>query len=168
MRVQLFTIHGLPVGKISIMARPRGGDWLIDEIMALRSADVDILISLLTPNEIIELDLEEEAEYCCRQELIYLSFPITDRSTPPFSENTFDFLEQLHRQMSAGKHVVVHCRQGLGRAALIAASVLVIAGFSTEQAFESLSSVRGYSVPETEEQRAWVEAFSRSHRSFVD
>ena len=85
MRVQLYTIHGLPVGKISIMARPRGGDWLIDEIMALRSADVDILISLLTPDEIIELDLEEEAEYCRRQELIYLSFPITDRSTPPFS-----------------------------------------------------------------------------------
>jgi protein-tyrosine phosphatase len=168
MRVQLHTIHELPAGKLSIMARPRGGDWLIDEIMALGSAGVDILVSLLTPNEIMELELGEEAEYCRRQELIYLSFPITDRSTPPFSENTFDFLEQLHRQMSAGKHVVVHCRQGLGRAALIAASVLVIAGFSTEQAFESLSSVRGYSVPETEEQLAWVEAFSRSHRSSND
>jgi protein-tyrosine phosphatase len=166
MRVQLYSIQGLPTGQVSIMARPRGGDWLLDEIKALRSANVDVLVSLLTPDEVMELDLGEEAEYCRRQDVIYLSFPILDRSTPPFSERTFTLLEQLHRQVSAGKHVAVHCRQGLGRAALIAASVLVLAGFSSDQAFELLSSVRGYPVPETEEQRAWVVAFSRSNRSF--
>jgi protein-tyrosine phosphatase len=166
MRVQLYSIQGLPTGQVSIMARPRGGDWLLDEIKALRSANVDVLVSLLTPDEVMELDLGEEAEYCRRQDVIYLSFPILDRSTPPFSERTFTLLEQLHRQVSAGKHVAVHCRQGLGRAALIAASVLVLAGFSSDQAFELLSSVRGYPVPETEEQRAWVAAFSRSNRSF--
>ena len=166
MRVQLYSIQGLPTGQVSIMARPRGGDWLLDEIKALRSANVDVLVSLLTPDEVMELDLGEEAEYCRRQDVIYLSFPILDRSTPPFSERTFTLLEQLHRQVSAGKHVAVHCRQGLGRAALIAASVLVLAGFSPDQAFERLSIVRGYPMPETEEQRAWVAAFSRSNRSF--
>jgi hypothetical protein len=50
----------------------------------------------------------------------------------------------------------------------MAASVLVLAGFSSDQAFELLSSVRGYPVPETEEQRAWVVAFSRSKGSFPD
>ena len=112
----------------------------------------------------MELDLSEEAESCRHQEVIYLSFPIPDRQTPPFSEKTFTFLEQLHRYISAGKHIAVHCRQGLGRAALMAASVLVLAGFSPDQAFERLSSVRGYPVPETEEQRVWVVAFSRSQR----
>lgn len=80
------------------MARPRGGDWLLDEIKAIRLADVGILVSLLTPDEVMELDLREEAESCRRQEVIYLSFPIPDRKTPPFSERTFTFLEQLHRQ----------------------------------------------------------------------
>jgi len=166
MRAQLYSMQGLPVGQVSIMARPRGGDWLLDEIKAIRSADVDVLVSLLTPDEVMELDLREEAECCRRQDVIYLSFPILDRSTPPFSESTFTFLEQLHKQVSAGKHVALHCRQGLGRAALMAASVLVLTGFSTDQAFELLSSVRGYLVPETEEQHAWVVAFSRSQRSF--
>jgi len=50
----------------------------------------------------------------------------------------------------------------------MAASVLVLTGFSPDQAFERLSVVRGYPVPETEEQRAWVVAFSRSQRSFPD
>jgi protein-tyrosine phosphatase len=166
MHAQLYSIQGLPTGQISIMARPRGGDWLLDEIKALRPADVDILVSLLTPDEIMELDLREEAAYCRGQEVTYLSFPIPDRGTPPFSERTFTFLEQLHRQVGAGKHIAVHCRQGLGRAALIAASVLVLAGFSPDEAFERLSFVRGCPVPETEEQRAWVMAFSRSQRSF--
>ena len=165
MRAQLYSIRGLPAGQVSIMARPRGGDWLLDEVKALREAGVAVLVSLLTPDEVMELDLREEAECCGRQEVIYLSFPIPDRKSPPFSESTFTFLEQLQRQVSAGKHVALHCRQGLGRAALMAASVLVLTGFSPEQALERLSSVRGYLVPETQEQRAWVAAFSRAQRS---
>lgn len=168
MHAQVYSTQGLPVGQVSIVARPRGGDWLPDEMKAIRSAGVDILVSLLTPHEVTELDLREEAACCRRQEVIYLSFPIPDRSTPPFSESTFAFLEQLHRQVAAGKHVAVHCRHGLGRAALMVASVLVLTGFSPDQAFERLSLVRGYPVPETEEQRAWVVAFSRSQRSFPD
>jgi protein-tyrosine phosphatase len=165
MHVQLYSIQELPAGQVSIMARPRGGDWLLDEVKALREAGVSVLISLLTPDEVIDLDLIEEAECCSRQEVTYLSFPIPDRSIPPFAESTFIFLKQIQRQVSAGKHVVLHCRQGLGRAALIAASVLVLIGFSPDQALERLSSVRGYSVPETEEQRAWVVAFSQYQRS---
>src|SRR6266567_3098967 len=124
MRAQLYSIQGLPAGRISIMARPRGGDWLLDEIKALREASVDVLVSLLTPAEVMEFDLREEAE-CCR-------------------------------------------RQGLGRAALMAASVLVLTGFSPGQAFALLSRARGYPVPETEEQRAWVVAVSRDQRSLPD
>lgn len=168
MRAQLYSIQGLPAGRISIMARPRGGDWLLDEIKALREAGVDVLVSLLTPGEVMEFDLREEAESCRRQEVIYLSFPIPDRSIPPFSASTFTFLEQLKGQVSAGKHIAFHCRQGLGRAALIAASVLVLTGFSPGQTFELLSLARGYPVPETEEQRAWVVAFSRDQRSLPD
>ncbi len=168
MRAQLYSIQGLPAGRISIMARPRGSDWLLDEIKALREAGVDVLVSLLTPAEVMEFDLREEAECCRRQEVIYLSFPIPDRSIPPFSASTFTFLEQLKGQVSAGKHIAFHCRQGLGRAALMAASVLVLTGFSPSQAFALLSRARGYPVPETEEQRAWVVAVSRDQRSLPD
>ena len=164
MRGSLYTIENLPTGKISIMARPRGGDWLIDEIKALRSRGVDILVSLLTAAEVQELDLTEEAACCLQQGMMYLSLPITDRSVPPFVEQTFLFLQRLQTWLSEGKHITFHCRHGLGRAVLMAASLLVLTGFTPEQAFEQLSQARGYVVPETEEQRVWVRAFFQSQR----
>ncbi|HKF37454.1 MAG TPA: hypothetical protein VKB35_11195 [Ktedonobacteraceae bacterium] len=36
MRAQLYSMQGLLTGQVSIMARTRGGDWLFDEIKALR------------------------------------------------------------------------------------------------------------------------------------
>ena len=163
MRAQLYSIQELPAGQVSIMARPRGGDWLLDEAKALREAGVDVLVSFLTPEEVAELDLTEEAECCSRQEIIYLAFPVQDRSVPPFSASTFTFIDQLSIYLSEGKHVTLHCRQGLGRAALMAASLLVLNGFSPDQAFDLLSKARGCPVPETEEQRTWVVAFSQRH-----
>lgn len=161
MRAQLYSVQGLLTGQVSVMARPRGGDWLADEVKALREAGVDVLVSLLTPAEESEFDLTLEATCCQAEKIIYLSLPIIDYSVPPFSANTFAFIEQMYIHLSAGKHIALHCRQGLGRAVLMAACLLVLAGFSPEQAFEQLSKARGYPVPETEEQRAWVVAFAR-------
>jgi protein-tyrosine phosphatase len=160
MPTQLYSIQGLPTGQLSIMARPRGGGWLLDEIEALRASDVDVLVSLLTSTEVSEFDLAEEAVCCHSQGITYLSFPIPDRGVPAFSAQTFTFVEQLGAYLSEGKHIALHCRQGLGRVALIAASVLVLSGLAPDQAFELLTKAKGYPVPETEEQRAWVVAFS--------
>ncbi len=64
MRAPLYSVQGLLTGKVSIMAHPRGGDWLLDEAKAMRAAGVDVLISFLTPQEVMEFDLKEETEYC--------------------------------------------------------------------------------------------------------
>ncbi|BCL77909.1 hypothetical protein ccbrp13_03740 [Ktedonobacteria bacterium brp13] len=89
MRAQLYSMQGLPNGQISIMARPRGGDWLIDEVRALDEAGVDVVVSLLTREEESELDLLDEAHYCQEQGLTYFSLPILDRSVPPSAIKVF-------------------------------------------------------------------------------
>jgi protein-tyrosine phosphatase len=66
-----------------------------------------------------------------------------------------------HAILSKGKHIAIHCRQGIGRSALIAASVLVLSGFAPDKAFDLLSKARGYTLPETEEQRTRVIAFAQ-------
>lgn len=45
MRAEIYTIGDLARGRLSIMARPRGGDWLADEMQSLRDAGVDALVS---------------------------------------------------------------------------------------------------------------------------
>lgn len=161
---RLYTVRQLPAGKVSIMPHPRGGDWLADEMKALYYEGVDVMVSLLTPEEVGELDLRSEAEVCQHLGIAYFSYPIPDHHVPPFSDDTLALLEQLRDLLAQGKHVVAHCHMGLGRSALIAACVLVLSGLTPERACQELSAVRGYNVPETEEQRAWVRAFPRRYR----
>ncbi len=168
MRAQLYSIHDLPTGQVSIAARPRGGDWLIDEMKALHEAGVDVLVSLLTQIEEIELGLNEEASACHHQNIAYLNFPIEDRCVPPFTASTFAIIEQLSGQLSDGKHIALHCRQGLGRSVLIAACLLVCTGITPDQACNLLTQARGCPVPETEEQRAWIVSFSEQHNHLLE
>lgn len=63
--VSLFNVYECGLARLSIARRPRGGDWLIDELRALKDDDgVRILVSMLSPEEEIELDLTAEAECC--------------------------------------------------------------------------------------------------------
>lgn len=81
MLTPVFWIPTPAPGRVGIMARPRGHDWLEDEIAGLARQDVSALISLLTPAEQHELGLTEEGAICARQQIAYLSLPIGDRQT---------------------------------------------------------------------------------------
>ena len=79
---------------------------------------------------------------------------------------TLRFIEDLDGDLAAGKNVSIHCRQGIGRAGLVAASLLVARGMQPAGAFERISLARGVAVPETAEQRAWVEALASELAAF--
>jgi protein-tyrosine phosphatase len=67
-------------------------------------------------------------------------------------------------ELWAGKTVAVHCRMGIGRSALIAACLLKSQGIGVDEAFAMISRARGFSVPDTEEQREWVQGFAACRR----
>lgn len=160
MRAELYEIARGAAGTLSVMARPRGGDWLPDEIHAWRDARVDVIVSLLTRDEQQELELFEEASLCQRCSLIYISYPIPDRGVPSQISDAKPVIEALARHVTAGRHVAIHCRMGIGRSAMIAAATLVALGETSEQAFAMIQEARGCEVPDTLEQRQWVERFS--------
>lgn len=62
MRPTLYTISRSGAGRLSTMARPRGGEWLFDEFQDLAMAGVTVVVSMLTDAEIAELGLEREAD----------------------------------------------------------------------------------------------------------
>lgn len=145
------------------MSRPRGGDWLEDEVRSLCAAGVDVVVSLLEREEITELDVVNEQAFCETNGIRFLSFPIKDRGVPPLNRKTVDFIRLLAEILSEGKTVVIHCRQGIGRSALIAASILVVKGVDVNLAFERVATARGCPVPDTQEQREWVDKFAYTH-----
>ena len=66
-------VEGPLPGKLTRAARPRGGDWLDDEIAGGRRAGVDVLLSLLTADEEREFDLKDRARKNTSME--YIAFP---------------------------------------------------------------------------------------------
>jgi protein-tyrosine phosphatase len=138
--------------------RPRGRDWLADEGQAWQQAGLEQVVSFLTPEEVADLDLSQEAAWCQAHAITFLSFPIPDRGVLPSRHAPLTLVHHLEQALAAGQRIAVHCRQGIGRPALLAACVLVAAGEEPDTAFQQLSAARGCAVPETVEQREWVQA----------
>jgi protein-tyrosine phosphatase len=159
MRTELNWIPGPTAGRLAIMPRPRGGDWLEEEVLSWHSAGVDTVVSLLTPSEVADLDLAQEKALCEAHGMYFLTFPIPDRSVPSSKETLLNLVKELATLLTDGKTVVIHCRQGIGRAALVAICLLVQAGLDPETATARVSVARGYSVPETLEQKRWIAEF---------
>ena len=159
---QLFWIEGPWEGKLALAARPRGGEWLEDEMLAWRQAGVDSVLSLLTEQEEADLRLEEEGERVRAQDMKFLSLPIEDRQVPRSPTELAGTLEILNDELSRGKNVVIHCRQGVGRSGLVGACLMIAAGMNAQTAIDRLSAGRGVSIPETAEQRRWIDYYAGS------
>ena len=147
--------------QLAIMPKPRAGDWLADEINGLRQEGIDILVSLLTIDEIYELNLKKEPEMCQVYDIEFISFPILDRKVPTSITKTMQLSHTLLMQIQHGKKVAVHCRAGIGRSALIVASILVRAGIEPVKAYEIITKSRGLLVPDTKAQKQWLDIFAQ-------
>jgi protein-tyrosine phosphatase len=151
---------------VAIMPKPRAGDWLEDEIKGLSLIGVNILVSLLTADEVYELGLKEEHKICHSHGIQFLSFPITDRDVPSSVAETIQLSQFLLTQIIRGKKVAIHCRAGIGRSALMAACILVCSGIEPQRAYEIIAKSRGLKVPDTEAQKQWL--YDRSPNFSLD
>jgi protein-tyrosine phosphatase len=147
-------------GRLGVMPRPRGGDWLEDEVRALREQGVDVLASLLTPEEADELDLHTEAAACAGAGIRFVNHPVPDRGLPDSAAAFRETAHSLSGEIENGATVVVHCRQGIGRASMLAVAILTVRSVPVPEAFERVATARGRPVPDTPEQRAWVTEFA--------
>jgi protein-tyrosine phosphatase len=138
------------------MPRPRGDDWLEEEIIKLKKQNIGVWVSLLEQHEISELGLRNEASLCLKHALDFINFPIVDRGIPEKGSKIDQLISQLVLKIQSGETVVTHCRMGIGRASIIAASILLQYGFKTEQILQKITSSRGLKVPDTEEQVQWL------------
>lgn len=145
--------------RLAIMARPRAGDWLEDEIAHWRDSGVGVVVSLLERDEVEDLELQREAMLCPQSGIEFRSFPIPDRGLPADTGEALRFAASV---AAAGKPVAVHCRAGIGRSSLMAAAMLVAHGLDPAAALAAIGAARGLPIPDTEAQRDWVLGLGRS------
>lgn len=144
--------------KLAIVPRPDGGQWLKEDIRQLKTEGIDILVSLLTPEETRELELEREGALCSIAGISFVNFPMPEQQVPPSRLSFLTFAQMLHRRATEGLSIGVHCRECIGRSSLLLATVLRLEGLSAKDAFDRISAARGIRVPGTAEQARWVAA----------
>ncbi|MBZ4422033.1 hypothetical protein [Myxococcus sp. RHSTA-1-4] len=151
-------IFPVPIGRgrVAVVGRPRGGDWLADELAALRADGFDVLASMLCADEEEALELTREAETAARVGLEFVSLPVPDRDVPDV-EQVRPVLARLAKRVEDGAAVAAHCRMGIGRSCLFAASLLRLSGVPSDEAWRQIEKVRGCPVPDTLAQRAWLD-----------
>ncbi len=137
------------------MAKPVPGEYIEDEFIGFARLGINKIICLLEDWEQKELGLASEEELCKKNGIEYLSFPIPDRGLPS-TELALDLAERIFSEICAGKHIAIHCRAGIGRTGIIAGTILLKLGKSSEEAFSLISEARGIRVPDTEEQENWL------------
>jgi len=162
MKAEIYWIDVPRPGRLAILPRPRGGDWLEDEIRSLREDGVEVLVSLLEFHEVEEFDLQGEADACAAQGIEFHSHPIRDHTAPPRFEEAAALIRTLEGRMSQGRGVAVHCFAGIGRSATLAAAVLLQRGMPLDSVLESMALARGFPVPETVEQHEWLHRFAEA------
>lgn len=160
MTPDLFWIPGPWRGRLAIVSRPRGGDWLGDEAAGWRRAGVDVVVSLLEDGEAAQLELGREGEVARLNGIDFISFPIPDRGVPASAPMVLPLLKKIAGALDQDKNVAVHCRQGIGRSGMIAAGVLVSSGAGADEAIKAVTKARGVPVPETPAQLEWLQRLS--------
>src|SRR6266542_62041 len=107
MYTELHWVEGPWAGRLAISARPRGGDWLDEELASWRKSGVDEVVSLLTADEVQNLELEGEAMRSSESGMGFHSFPIVDRWVPASRTDALHLIEMLDAELAAGKNISI-------------------------------------------------------------
>lgn len=117
---------------------------------------VDFVVCLLTDDELNELAVE-------RAEGVRI--PIPDRHCPSNAETLRAQLEPVAERLRSGQQVYVHCRAGIGRAALVTGCLMLHLGsMEPVEIWAELERRRGVVVPDTDEQKRWLDLYAQHLR----
>jgi protein-tyrosine phosphatase len=152
----VFWIAGNLPSPLAIVLCPRGNEWLKDELRLIRRSGIDVLVSLLEPDEAIWLGLGEEPQFAEEAGIEFLNYPIRDVHVPSDLQSFRSFVSVLADRLRAGERVGLHCRGSIGRAPTTAACTLIHLGWKAKDAIAAIRNARGFPIPDTEEQLRWI------------
>jgi predicted ATP-grasp superfamily ATP-dependent carboligase/protein-tyrosine phosphatase len=124
----------------------------LNNIKVLTDSEVKTIVDLRDGNT----TLEKEAALA--HSIRYLNFPTKDNEAPN-ERDLKEILEQLTKDISEGRKVLVHCSEGRGRAPTVACAYLIKSGLSFHKAAEAVRSKRSF-VNFTNPQLAALEIIS--------
>ena len=156
MYTDLYRINLQETGSLSISARPRGHEWLENEISAWSKSGVTHIVSLLEKKEALNLGLRDEAFFSEQAKLSFTNFCIPDMQIPCNSNTFIDLALNLSQEIQSNEWIHIHCRAGIGRSGIMASTILYFLGYEPQEAIDHISHSRNLEIPDTDEQKIFI------------
>lgn len=141
---------------LAVVLCPRGGRYLDGELTHLKRYGIQTIVSLLSEEQVIMLDLAAEGAAARRIGIQFLHHPMPDHQLPPDRQAFRGFVADLAHRVGGGQRIGIHCWGSIGRATVTAACTLVHLGWDPCKALAAVEEARGLPVPDTEEQQHWI------------
>ena len=93
-----------------------------------------------------------------------LWFPVPDLAVPTAAERDL-LLSELHRRLSAGQRLLLHCGAGIGRAGTMAIAVLITRGVDLAEAAALVAACRPMAGAQSPDQAEFLAELERDWRS---
>ena len=137
-----------------------GRGWkrdLAEDLAAIRRWGARTVVTLIEAHEFALLGIPTLGGEVAALGMTWHHLPIRDVDVP---DARFETAWQavgpvLHRSLDAGERILVHCRGGLGRTALVAARILIERGCMPREAIHRVRAVRPHAI-ETSAQERYV------------
>lgn len=145
--------------RIAVTSCPPGDGDLAAHVAGWKAEGIDLVVSLQQLEERAKWGVLDEDRHCERRGIVFRSFPIADHDVPESVDAFAEFTRDMHREVISGKSMLVHCLAGIGRTGLLTSGVLFLLGVPRASIGDVLRRSRGFAMPETDEQRAWLGTF---------
>lgn len=160
--VVFFEIPQSAPGRLFIGPRPQA-DFVERWAMEAKGLGVERVVCLMLDGEMEAKGIGREKPVLATHGIAFTHFPIHDFGTPdtPVARDGYaDLITEITDQLAVGTSIMIHCSGGVGRAGTTCSCVLVAQGTSPDDAMQTVSTARVRRVPETDDQIAFVRAFS--------
>ena len=136
------------------------GRWQRDmdtDLQAIRQWGAAAVVTLMPQDELAECQAGHIGSACEQQGMEWYHLPIQDVDVPtPDFETAWLYAGlRLREHLRQGRHVLVHCRGGLGRSGTLAARLLAELGWAPDEAVRAVRAARPGAI-ETRQQELHV------------
>ncbi len=121
---------------------------VLDALTALKAAGADAVITMMTMPELMGHGTDTIPDVCKTLGISWFHLPVEDSCAPeaPFEQAYAAVKDELSALMNAGKTVVIHCHGGSGRTGMMAAILMLAAGYGSETVRAKIQSIRPKSL----------------------
>jgi ADP-ribosyl-[dinitrogen reductase] hydrolase len=117
---------------------------LVDDVQSIKGWGASVVITLMDYNELKVHGVADLGRNVIGLNMVWLHLPIMNASLPDqeFNARWETLSPCLCNILKGGNRILIHCREGIGRTALVAAKLLVDLGLTADETVKLLRKTR--------------------------